>query len=261
MDDAEIQRRFDRVAGLSAEQPISFLAAAGSLIIERLDLRSDSTLVDLGCGSGHLIAAAANALPKGAAIGVDLSRAQIEAARGRLRDSPLGTRFLQQNAAAVDLSDQTADAVSLNFVLPYADEPVRLLREAVRLAKPGAAVAASVASRPLLGRPWDRLLAAARREQAVPPQIDDRYDHRKLAQLALFADLQDVVIQEIEREFWWPSPGAWFQMLDALALTDDWTAQQSHSIAQRFADDPAAVDEDGQVRSLMKLLILSARAP
>ena len=261
MDDAETQRRFDGPAASAAQIHAPFLDAAAALILERLHLAPDSLLIDLGCGPGTVIAAAQASLPSGQAIGVDLSRTQIEAARSRFRDSALPTRFIQHNAVSVDLPDRTADAVSLNFVLPYADEPVRLLREAARLAKPGAPVAASVASRPLLGQPWDRLLAAIRREDADHPQIDDRYDHRRLAQLALFADLQDVVIQEIEREFWWPSPGSWLQMLDALALSGNWPSQHAHSISQNFAADPRAVSQDGQVRSLMKLLILSAAAP
>ena len=153
MDDAETQRRFDSPSASPPELNAPFLDAAAALIVERLQLSPDSILIDLGCGPGTVIAAARTALPRGQAIGVDLSRAQVETARARFRDAELPTRFIQHDAVSVDLPDQTADAVSLNFVLPYADEPVRLLREAARLAKPGAPVAASVASRPLLGQP------------------------------------------------------------------------------------------------------------
>lgn len=44
-------------------------------ILDDLRLRGDETLVDLGCGRGAVLLAAAKRLPRGRAIGVDLWRA------------------------------------------------------------------------------------------------------------------------------------------------------------------------------------------
>ncbi|MGH3768868.1 MAG: SAM-dependent methyltransferase [Pseudonocardiaceae bacterium] len=48
--------------------------------LDRLSLRGDEQLLDLGCGRGAVLIAAAQRLPAGRAVGVDLWRT---AARGR----------------------------------------------------------------------------------------------------------------------------------------------------------------------------------
>ena len=262
MDPAEIQRRFDDAARRDANVHAPFLGEAAALLLERLAGLPDApTLLDLGTGAGDMIALASPKLREGEAIGVDLSQVNLETARTRFHQAPFRSRFLHQNAVAVDLPDQSADAVSLNFLLPYSDDPVRILREAARIARTGAPVAASAAARPFLGQPWDRLLAAIRRRNAEYPDINDRFTHRSLAEIALFADLRDIVIQEIQREFWWPTPGSWLQMLRALGLIPAWDDQIDHGISQTVASDDRIVDPDGQVRCRMTLLILSATAP
>lgn len=262
MHPEEIQRRFDAAARRGGEVHAPFLDESASLLLESLtDLTDAPTLLDLGSGTGDFIALAAPKLQVSEAIGVDLSQVNLQLARARFRDAPFRSRFLQQDAADIDLPDHSADAVSANFLLPYSDDPVRILREAARIARPGAPVVASAAARPFLGQPWDRLLAAIRRRNAEHPDIDDRYNHRRLAELALFADLRNVVIHEIEREFWWPTPGSWLQMLRALGLIPAWDPQIDHGISQTVAADDRIVDPDGQVRCRMTLLILSAAAP
>ena len=270
MQDSTVQNRFDRAAdaGLQPDAPTidaPFIDALANLVVERLQLRPTDSLVDLGCGDGAIIALAEPQLQHGRqhgqAIGIDFSRGQIQAARNRFRDSPLRPRFIHEHADATSLPDRSADGVALNFVLPYADDPMRLIREAARIARPDARIAASVAARPLLGLPWDRLLAAARRESADLPEIDDRFDHRRLAELALFADLRDVVIEEIEREFHWQNLDQWLHALNALALAPDWPPQTARTIRLNLAQDDRAVDQNGRIRCRMKLLLLSAVAP
>lgn len=266
MQDSLVQRRFDQAADAGAQPHAPFIDALAGLIVQRLQLRPSDSLVDLGCGSGALIALAEPALQRGGAVGVDFSRGQIESARRRFSDprpgnSKLRPRFIRENAEATSLADRSADGVALNFVLPYSDDPMRLVREAARIARPDARIAASVAARPLLGLPWDRLLAAARRESAEPPEIDDRFNHRRLAEFAFFADLRDIVIEEIEREFHWDSVDQWLASLQALAFTPDWPPPIADAIRLALRDDDRVAAEDGRVRCQMKLLVISAVAP
>jgi trans-aconitate 2-methyltransferase len=65
----ELYNRFRRYR----EEP--FLA-----ILERLQLRGDESIVDLGCGSGENTVELARRAPRGRAIGIDSSAAMIEAA-------------------------------------------------------------------------------------------------------------------------------------------------------------------------------------
>src|SRR5580658_282898 len=65
----ELYNRFRRYR----EEP--FLA-----ILERLKLRGDESIIDLGCGSGENTVELARRAPRGKAIGLDSSAAMIEAA-------------------------------------------------------------------------------------------------------------------------------------------------------------------------------------
>ncbi|HLI79949.1 MAG TPA: methyltransferase domain-containing protein [Candidatus Binataceae bacterium] len=71
----ELYNRFRRYR----EEP--FLA-----ILERLELRGDESIVDLGCGSGENTIELARRVPRGRALGLDSSAAMIEAANKVLAD-------------------------------------------------------------------------------------------------------------------------------------------------------------------------------
>src|SRR3954453_1270243 len=58
----------------------------GRVVLERLELRGDETVLDAGCGSGRVTEPLIDALPRGRVIGVDGSAKMIDAARERLGD-------------------------------------------------------------------------------------------------------------------------------------------------------------------------------
>jgi SAM-dependent methyltransferase len=120
-------------------------------ILDDLRLRGDETLLDMGCGRGAVLLAAAKRLPRGRAIGVDLWRPdQTE----NSQDSTLANAALEDVADRVEL--HTADMTAL----PLADGSVdvivsslaihnipdrtgrqRALDEAVRVLRPGGRLA------------------------------------------------------------------------------------------------------------------------
>jgi trans-aconitate 2-methyltransferase len=61
--------------------------AWGQIVIERLDLAGDETVLDAGCGTGRVTTAIVERLPRGHVIAVDGSRAMVEEARNRLPGS------------------------------------------------------------------------------------------------------------------------------------------------------------------------------
>ena len=83
---------------------------AWARVLDELRLRGDETLLDLGCGRGAVLLAAAKRLPRGRAIGVDVWRAD------QTDNSPQATL---DNAALEDVSDRvevhTADITDLPF--------------------------------------------------------------------------------------------------------------------------------------------------
>ncbi|MDN5795649.1 MAG: methyltransferase domain-containing protein [Intrasporangium sp.] len=116
--------------------------------LDRLGLEGDERLVDLGCGRGAVLIAAAERLPRGRAEGVDLWRSKDQSG-----NDPETTR---RNAVVAGVADRvelhTADLAALPFPddtfdlatsalaihnIPDAHQRERAVREAVRVLKPG----------------------------------------------------------------------------------------------------------------------------
>ena len=94
-------------------------------------------LLDVGTGTGRLLELAA---PRaGRALGVDMSRDMLALARARLAERHLSDRTAVRQADMYRLpfGDASFDAVTLQMVLHYAEDPAAALAEAARVLKPG----------------------------------------------------------------------------------------------------------------------------
>jgi trans-aconitate 2-methyltransferase len=60
------------------------MQALGQVVLDRLPLSGDETVLDAGCGSGRITEALIQRLPRGRVIGVDMSESMVAAARERL---------------------------------------------------------------------------------------------------------------------------------------------------------------------------------
>jgi trans-aconitate 2-methyltransferase len=58
----------------------------GREVLERLDLRGDETVLDVGCGTGRVTALLADRLPRGRVLAVDAAPSMVEAASATLGD-------------------------------------------------------------------------------------------------------------------------------------------------------------------------------
>lgn len=236
---------------------------AASELVGRLNLSAGDDFVDLGCGTGALIAHAEAKLTDGSAIGIDLSRVQLELARERFRLSPIEPRFIQEDASAASLRNRSADAVGLGLVLPYADRPQQLLKEATRLTRLGGRVAATVIGTPFFGGPGTRLLGLLERRGLAWPEVELQFDPREAVRVALLCEiddrrLDDVTIEEIEREFWWDDFDSWWRMLKLFGFLPHGREQILQSIARDMREDDRVVDADGKVRCAVRIWLLSA---
>ncbi|BBY07144.1 class I SAM-dependent methyltransferase [Mycobacterium noviomagense] len=120
-------------------------------ILDQLRLRGDETLLDLGCGRGAVLLAAAKRLPCGHAIGIDLWRAD------QTDNSPTATMI---NAELENVADRVEVRTADMTALPFADESFDVvvsslaihnissrdgrrlaLMEAVRVLRPGGRLA------------------------------------------------------------------------------------------------------------------------
>jgi SAM-dependent methyltransferase len=111
-------------------------------VFDRLDVGSHTTLLDVGCGAGAALRVAAD---RGATVsGLDASEALLAIARDRLPEAELTVGDLQ----LLPYEDDSFDVVTGFNAFQFAAEPAAALREAGRVARPGAPVVIQVWGRP-----------------------------------------------------------------------------------------------------------------
>lgn len=100
--------------------------------IALLDLRPWDSVLLVGCGTG----ADFEFLPRATqCVAVDLTPAMLRRAAAKVEDRNI--RLEEMDAMALRLPDDTFDKTILHLILAVAPDPVRALREAERVTKPG----------------------------------------------------------------------------------------------------------------------------
>lgn len=101
-------------------------------------VRSGMRALDLACGPGIVSIALADAVAPGGVLGVDLSEPLLAEARKLLisegRDD---IDFRQGNVYQLPVEDGTVDFIYARLLMQHLDEPVRAIREMVRVLAPG----------------------------------------------------------------------------------------------------------------------------
>jgi demethylmenaquinone methyltransferase/2-methoxy-6-polyprenyl-1,4-benzoquinol methylase len=96
-------------------------------------LRPGGSALDVACGSGKLTAELAGLVgPRGRVAGLDFSHEMLEVAR---HDHPR-IQFIQADALTLPFDDASLDATTIAFGLRNLADPVRGLREMLRVIKP-----------------------------------------------------------------------------------------------------------------------------
>ena len=119
---------------LSEDQQLPTYEAA----LRRIDLRPGQSVLDIGCGAGAFLRLVA---ARGArAFGIDASEALLDVARGRVPDAELRTGDME----SLPYENDTFDLVCGFNAFFFANDIVGALREAGRVARPGAPVVIQV---------------------------------------------------------------------------------------------------------------------
>jgi demethylmenaquinone methyltransferase / 2-methoxy-6-polyprenyl-1,4-benzoquinol methylase len=107
------------------------------------NLRADSRVLDLACGTGDLAFAAGRVATHGEVLGVDASAAMIDLARERAaRDAPAGNvRFVVGDLSSLDVPTASVDAVVAGYALRNVPNYEAGVAEIARVLKPGGVVA------------------------------------------------------------------------------------------------------------------------
>ncbi len=130
---------YDRqlLEGLPKELLDSFCGVGNPLAIDRI--KSDSTVLDIGCGAGlDLYAASCLVGGNGRAIGVDLTPEMVDKARKNLAAAKTAnTRVLLIESEQMPFADNTFDVVISNGAINLCPDKPGLFAEIYRILKPG----------------------------------------------------------------------------------------------------------------------------
>jgi len=110
--------------------------AWGLRVLDRLPLRGDETVTDVGCGTGRLTAELLERLPRGRVIAVDQSAGMIDAARHYLLPRFDG-RVSLVRADILTLEVDPVDGVFSTATFHWIHDHARLFAHLHRLVKPG----------------------------------------------------------------------------------------------------------------------------
>jgi ArsR family transcriptional regulator len=104
-------------------------------LLRRLPVEGVGALLDIGTGTGRILALLAPRVRQG--IGIDLSRDMLLVARAALQSAGIGNcQVRQADMYRLPWQEPQFDAITLHRVLHYAEEPARVIAEAARVLRP-----------------------------------------------------------------------------------------------------------------------------
>jgi trans-aconitate 2-methyltransferase len=140
----------------------------GQAVLDRLALRGNERVLDVGCGTGRLTELLAERLPHGHAIGIDQSANMLTTARTAMRASVRGrVAFLHADAAALPIAG-AADAIFSTATFHWVLDHPRLFRSLFTALRPGGRLVAQCGGGPNLERQHRRADALMRTPAYAP---------------------------------------------------------------------------------------------
>jgi demethylmenaquinone methyltransferase/2-methoxy-6-polyprenyl-1,4-benzoquinol methylase len=110
-------------------------------VLARLGLRGEERLIDVGCGTGTLLAETLRRHSGVTAAGVDADPEILAIAARRLRRYGARVTLHIARAEALPFPDASFDHLTFTYLLRYVDDPAATLAELVRVTRPGGTVA------------------------------------------------------------------------------------------------------------------------
>ena len=130
-------------SGLGQLQRLMAESIAGTsrrnAILNEMQIQAGDTIIDVGCGAGHLLTHLAKAVGvNGKIYGLDPSEAQIEQAQNRCSEF-VNIKYIKRNADESQLRTDSCHSVTSRQALEYVPDLEPALDEITRILKPGGA--------------------------------------------------------------------------------------------------------------------------
>lgn len=108
------------------------------IAISHMNIRETDRVLDLGIGTGQSL----NFYPQyGRIYGVDLSSGMLKQCRKKIAERGLShATVFQADAMTLPFADDSFDHVFISHVISVVSDPIQLVREAQRVAKPGSRI-------------------------------------------------------------------------------------------------------------------------
>ena len=117
--------------------PLRTLIQSPKKLIKLLDLKPDSTVLELGPGAGYFSPELARAVPEGKLVLVDVQQEMLDMARERLQGGGFeNVEYYRGDAASLPVESKSFDAVFLSMVLGEVPNREACLKEIRRVLRP-----------------------------------------------------------------------------------------------------------------------------
>jgi SAM-dependent methyltransferase len=156
----------------NADRHDAMLEPLSRLLFDRVDLRADENVLDIGCGCGSTTLHAARLVgPNGTALGLDISQPMVDIAIARATETDTSNaRFDVADAQRTNMATSTFDATISRIGVMFFDDPIAAFANIARTTRPGGRLV-MVTWRALEHQQWLMVPGVAIAEHVSLPEV------------------------------------------------------------------------------------------